>query len=49
MFFFPKDHPIYKGHLKHFDEEDLTMLRNRIADILGEAKYAKMAKLAELE
>jgi diadenosine tetraphosphate (Ap4A) HIT family hydrolase len=49
MFFFPKDHPMYKGHLKHFGDEDLTILRNKIADILGEAKYVKMAELAELE
>ena len=49
MVFFPKDHPIYKGHLKHFNEEDLTKLRYKIADILKEAKYVKMAELAGLE
>ena len=49
MFFFPNGHPIYEGHLKHFSDEDLTILRNKIADILGESKYVKMAELAELE
>lgn len=46
MFFFPKGHMIYKGHLKHFNDEDLNKLRNKIADILTEAKYVKMAELA---
>jgi hypothetical protein len=49
MFFFPKGHPIYQGHLKHFNDEDLAKLRDKIADILKEAKYAKMAELAELD
>jgi hypothetical protein len=47
--FFPKDHPIYKGHLKHFNEEDLAKLRDKIADVLREPKYVKMAELADLE
>jgi len=45
---FPKDHSIYKGHLKPLTEEDLARLRARIGDILAEPKYAKMAELAEL-
>lgn len=49
MFFFPKGHMIYKGHLKHFDSEDLTKLRNKIEDIFKEEKYLKMAGLAEVE
>lgn len=46
MVFFPKDHPIYKGHLKHFSPEELTKLRNKIAEILEDVKYKKMAELA---
>ena len=49
MVFFPKDHMIYKGHLKHFSSEDLTKLRDKIADILKEEKYRKMAELAGIE
>jgi hypothetical protein len=49
MVFFPKDHMIYKGHLKHFSNEDLTKLRDKITDILMEEKYRKMAELAEIE
>jgi diadenosine tetraphosphate (Ap4A) HIT family hydrolase len=49
MFFFPKGHMIYKGHLKHFDNKDIIKLRNKIADILKEEKYLKMAELAEIE
>jgi len=45
---FPKDHPIYKGHLKALTENDLIRLRARIGEILAEPKYAKMAELAEL-
>jgi diadenosine tetraphosphate (Ap4A) HIT family hydrolase len=48
MFLYPKDHPIYKGHLKPLTENDLVRLRVRIAEILAEPKYAKMAELAEL-
>jgi diadenosine tetraphosphate (Ap4A) HIT family hydrolase len=48
MVFFPKDHPIYKGHLKHFNSEKITILRDKAASILREEKYAKMAELAEL-
>jgi len=45
---FPKDHPIYKGHLKALTPEDLARLGARIREILTESKYAKMAELAEL-
>ncbi|MBZ5633122.1 MAG: hypothetical protein LAO55_08330 [Acidobacteriia bacterium] len=45
---YPKDHPIYKGHLKPLTENDLARLRARIGEILTEPKYAKMAELAEL-
>jgi hypothetical protein len=34
--------------LKPLTENDLARLRTRIAEILAEAKYAKMAELAEL-
>jgi diadenosine tetraphosphate (Ap4A) HIT family hydrolase len=43
---FPKDHPIYKEHLKPLDTAQIEALRDRIADVLGEEKYAKMAELA---
>lgn len=45
---FPKDHPIYKGHLKPLDAEQTAVLRERIETILAEPKYMKMAALAEL-
>jgi len=45
---YPKDHPIYKGHLNALTENDLDRLRARIGEILAEPKYAKMAELAEL-
>ena len=48
MFLYPKDHPIYKGHLRAFTEDDLVRLRARIVEILAEPKYAMMAGLAEL-
>ena len=48
MFLYPKDHSIYKGHLKPLTEDDLARLRTRITEILTEPKYAKMAELAEL-
>ena len=49
MVFFPKDHPIYKGHLKHFSPEEITDLRNKISGILKEDKYVKMAELAGID
>ncbi|MBI3675849.1 MAG: hypothetical protein HY243_04450 [Proteobacteria bacterium] len=45
---FPKDHPIYRGHLKPIGDSELAQLKARIAAILGETKYARMAELAEL-
>ena len=45
---FPKDHPIYKGHLKPLDETQVTALTERVAAILAEPKYVKMAELAEV-
>jgi diadenosine tetraphosphate (Ap4A) HIT family hydrolase len=46
MFAYPKGHPIYEGHLKPFNEDDLRQLRSRIEEILGEPKYMKLAELA---
>ena len=43
---FPKGHPIYQGHLKSFTAEDIQALRSKVAEILGEEKYRKMAALA---
>jgi hypothetical protein len=48
MSLYPKDHPIYKGHLAALGEDDLARLRARIAEVLAEPKYARMAELAEL-
>jgi diadenosine tetraphosphate (Ap4A) HIT family hydrolase len=49
MVFFPKNHPIYKGHLKHFNPEEISKLRSKISNILREEKYVKMAELAGVE
>ena len=46
MVFFPKDHPIYQGHLKPFNQEEIKGLRNKIEEILKDEKYVKMAELA---
>jgi len=48
MFLYPKGHKIYQGHLKAFSNGDLRQLRSRIAEILSEPKYVRMAELAEL-
>ena len=48
MFLYPKDHPIYKGHLKALSEADEAQLRARIGELLTEEKYNKMAEQAEL-
>lgn len=45
---FPKDHPIYDGHLKPLTEHDVSQLRDRIAAVLREPKYLRMAELAGL-
>ncbi len=42
MVLFPKNHLIYKGHLKHFNPEE-------IVDIPAETKHVKMAELAGIE
>jgi len=44
----PKGHPIYKGHLKPIDDEDVRALRARVLEILTEPKYTRMAAFAEL-
>jgi diadenosine tetraphosphate (Ap4A) HIT family hydrolase len=49
MFLYPKGHPIYQGHLKPFTAEDIQALRNKVAEILREDKYRKMASLAGIE
>ena len=38
MFLYPKDHPIYKGHLRPFSNNQLERLRKRISEILKEPK-----------
>jgi diadenosine tetraphosphate (Ap4A) HIT family hydrolase len=48
MFLYPKNHPIYKGHLKPLDDENLRRLAARVAELAGQPKYRKMAALAEL-
>jgi diadenosine tetraphosphate (Ap4A) HIT family hydrolase len=46
MFLYPKEHPIYQGHLKPFTAEEIEALRTKVAEILMEDKYRKMAELA---
>ena len=48
IFLFPKDHPIYKGHLKSLSDDQIKNLGRKIFEILMEPKYEKMAELAEL-
>ena len=48
MFLYPKDHPIYRGHLDPLDAGDVSSLRTRIAELLKEDKYRKLAELAEI-
>lgn len=48
MFLYPKDHPIYQGHLESLTDDDLQSLRTKILKILREDKYQKMAELAGL-
>lgn len=45
---FPKGHPIYAGHLKPIGDADVVRLKEKIAEILREPKYVRMAELAEL-
>lgn len=49
MFLYPKGHKIYDGHLKPLTDDDLRGLRGKIADILKEDKYRKMAELAGVD
>jgi hypothetical protein len=49
MFLYPKDHPIYRGHLKPLSEKQVVSLRSRVSEVLMEPKYVKMAELAELD
>jgi diadenosine tetraphosphate (Ap4A) HIT family hydrolase len=49
IFLYPKGHPIYQGHLRSFTAEDTEALRNKVAEILTEDKYRKMAALAGVE
>jgi hypothetical protein len=46
MFLYPKDHPIYSGHLKPFINEDIEKLRAKVKNVLMGEKYRKMAELA---
>ena len=48
MFLYPKDHKIYHGHLKPFNNDELKRLKTRIDELVNEEKYTTMAKLAEL-
>src|SRR5215471_5633235 len=41
IFFYPKDHKIYKGHLAPLNSEDLERLRIRIRELANETKYKK--------
>ena len=45
---FPKDHPLYRGHLKPLTGSDIRALKARIAAILRQPKYNKLADLAEI-
>jgi diadenosine tetraphosphate (Ap4A) HIT family hydrolase len=44
----PQDHPIYLGHLKPINDEEIRALRTRVLEILAEPKYLRMAVFAEL-
>lgn len=46
MFLYPKDHPIYNGHLKPFTDDDIEKLRAKVKNVLMGEKYRKMAELA---
>jgi diadenosine tetraphosphate (Ap4A) HIT family hydrolase len=48
MFLYPKDHKIYRGHLKPLNNDELKRLKTRIDELVNEEKYTTMAKLAEL-
>ncbi|MCP4754410.1 MAG: hypothetical protein GY866_26300 [Proteobacteria bacterium] len=46
MKIYPEGHPIYHGHLKPLDEEELIRLKAEIETISQEDKYQKLAELA---
>jgi diadenosine tetraphosphate (Ap4A) HIT family hydrolase len=46
MFLYPKDHPIYKGHLNPLSQDEINLLIDEISRISKEDKYITMAKLA---
>lgn len=48
LFLYPKDHPIYKGHLNPLNKEEIDLLKLEIENISKEEKYVKMAELAEI-
>lgn len=48
MSLYPKDHPIYMGHLNPLQHDDLVRLHTRIEEILTDPKYVKMSELANL-
>jgi hypothetical protein len=41
MFFYPKSHKIYQGHLKPLTDKQLRDLRENINQTLKEPKYLK--------
>ena len=43
-----KDLPIYKGHVKAIDDEEVRALRTPVMEMLTEPKYVRMAAFAEL-
>jgi len=45
---FPKDHPLYRGHLKPLAAGDIRALKSRVTTILKQPKYRKMAEMAGL-
>jgi len=46
MFLYPKNHPIYNGHLNHLNKEEIELLKLEINRISKEEKYVKMGELA---
>jgi len=48
IFLYPKDHPIYKGHLNPLNNEEIQKLQEEIEIISKEPKYIEMAKLAKI-
>jgi len=46
MFLYPKDHPIYKGHLHPLNNTELKRIAQEIKKIAKEPKYLQMAQIA---